>query len=270
MRHWQRTVAMPESLDFREPLLVNAVGHAAGMLIFGLLLLVLLRDHRLWTAKRGWLAPLAALLAMVWNGGSLAALAGSVSGKWSASLPTGVGFAALSLLPAVLLAISLGTESIAIQRIGWTFGAAAAAMHLVESFAGETFHRAALLLVTFGFVLLPALAVYSLRRQQQSVGRVLVPMALVLFAASFVHFGDTHAVHPWTTELAIHHAGIPLALYVVLQEYRFLLLDVFLRALASASLAALFTIGLLWADSQGRLHQAAFANPFYAGLAIVA
>jgi two-component system, LytTR family, sensor kinase len=270
MRHWQSTAAMPESLDLREPLLVNAIGHSAGVLIFGLLLLVLLRDRRLWRAKRGWLAPMAALLAVVWNGGSLAALAGSVSGQWSATVPTGIGFAALSLLPAVLLAIALGSEAARIQFFGGLVSATAAAMHIGEGFGGEAFHRAALLVVTVGFVLLPALAAYSMRSQRRALSRVLVPMALVLFAISFVHFGDTHAVHPWTTELAIHHAGIPLALYIVLQEYRFLLLDVFLRALANAALAGVFTVGLVWADNEWRLREAAFGNPFYAGLAIVA
>lgn len=80
MRHWQSIAAMAEAFDLREPLLVNAIGHSAGMLIFGLLLLVLLRDRRLWKAKRGWLAPVAALLAVAWNGGSLAARAGATPG----------------------------------------------------------------------------------------------------------------------------------------------------------------------------------------------
>lgn len=186
---------------------------------------------------------------------------GSVSGGWSTTVPTGIGFAALSLLPAVLLAISLGTERAAMQRMGWLLGAGAAVLHVLESFAGEAFHRAALMLVTFGFVLLPALAVYSLRRQQRSIGRILVPSALVLFAVSFVHFGDAHALHPWTTELAIHHAGIPLALYIVLQKYRCLLLDVFVRALGSSLLAGVFTLGLVWTSGQWRLREVAFADP---------
>jgi two-component sensor histidine kinase len=269
MRHWQGTVAMPEALDLREPLLVNAIGHSAGMLIFGLLLLVLLRDRRLWKAKRGWLAPVAALLAVIWNGGSLLALAGSISGQWSPTIPTGFGFAALSLLPAVLLAISLGSQASSIQTLGAVLSATAAAMHIGEGLGGDAFHSAALLLVTIGFVLLPAVAAYRLRQQQSALSRVLVPMALVLFAISFVHFGDSHALHPWTAELALHHAGIPLALYIVLQEYRFLLLDVFLRALANAILAGLFTLGLVWANNEWRLLDVAFSNPFYAGVAIV-
>ncbi|MBI4892412.1 MAG: sensor histidine kinase [Acidobacteria bacterium] len=51
-------------------------------------------------------------------------------------------------------------------------------------------------------------------------------------------------------ELAIHHAGVPLALFVLMQEFRFLLLDAFLRFLANFLLAALFT----WAAAEAALH----------------
>jgi hypothetical protein len=36
----------------------------------------------------------------------------------------------------------------------------------------------------------------------------------------------------------LHHAGLPLAIFVLLQDYRFLLLDAFLRFVLNASLAA--------------------------------
>src|SRR5690606_18609212 len=42
----------------------------------------------------------------------------------------------------------------------------------------------------------------------------------------------------------IHHAGIPLALFVLLQDYRFLLLDVFVRLLGAGLLAAGLAGGL--------------------------
>lgn len=53
-------------------------------------------------------------------------------------------------------------------------------------------------------------------------------MSLFLFALSFVHFGERHS-HSWSGELIAHHAGIALALFVLLQDYRFLLLDAFIR-----------------------------------------
>ena len=47
-------------------------------------------------------------------------------------------------------------------------------------------------------------------------------MALFLFAISFVHFGSVHPRQMWEGEIALHHAGLPLALLVILQDYRFL------------------------------------------------
>src|SRR5450755_1855610 len=41
-----------------------------------------------------------------------------------------------------------------------------------------------------------------------------------------------------SSEAALHHAGLPLALLVLLQDYRFLLLDAFLRVVVNATLAA--------------------------------
>jgi hypothetical protein len=58
---------------------------------------------------------------------------------------------------------------------------------------------------------------------------------------SFLHFGAGHANQAWSSELFVHHAGIPLALFVLLQDYRFILLDAFVRFLANALLAAVLT-----------------------------
>jgi len=66
-------------------------------------------------------------------------------------------------------------------------------------------------------------------------------MCLALFAMSFLHFGAGHANQAWSSELFVHHAGIPLALFVLLQDYRFILLDAFVRFLANALLAAVLT-----------------------------
>jgi hypothetical protein len=67
-------------------------------------------------------------------------------------------------------------------------------------------------------------------------------MCLALFAMSFVHFGVGHANQAWASELVVHHAGIPLALFLMLQDYRFVLLDAFIRFLANALLAAIVTL----------------------------
>lgn len=249
---------------------MNSIGHAAGILIFGFLLIVLLQDKRLRTAKNGLLPAFAALLAVIWNGGSLLAMAGSASGDWSTLVPSAVSFAAFSLLPAALFSIALGGRAPGAQQLGWILSGTAVLMHTIEAFTGDQrFHRTGLLLVTIGFALLPIIAGFRLRQQRRPLAQVLIPMALVLYAISFVHFGDSHAGHPWTEELAIHHAGIPLALYIVLQDYRFLLLDAFLRTLASGLLAGAFTLALIWANTRWGLVEAALTNSLHAGIAIV-
>ena len=70
-------------------------------------------------------------------------------------------------------------------------------------------------------------------------------MCLFLFAISFVHFGSASPDHGWSSELIVHHAGIPLALFVLLQDYRFVMLDAFVRFLANVMLAALLTFAVI-------------------------
>jgi hypothetical protein len=85
-------------------------------------------------------------------------------------------------------------------------------------------------------------------------------MSLFLLAMSFVHLGGGHAAQVWSRELAFHHAAIPLALLVLMQDYRFVLLDAFLRFLANVFLAALFTVGVAQAWRLGWLSQT--STPF--------
>ncbi|MBI4893362.1 MAG: hypothetical protein HY821_22260, partial [Acidobacteria bacterium] len=43
-------------------------------------------------------------------------------------------------------------------------------------------------------------------------------LAIFLFALSFTHLHSENTTHAWAMELAIHHAGVPLALFVLMQE----------------------------------------------------
>src|ERR1700759_608290 len=72
------------------------------------------------------------------------------------------------------------------------------------------YHYAAILLVTIGF---GGLAAVSAIRDRGP--RLAASMVLFLFAISFVHFEAAHAAGAWSGEIALHHAGIPLALYVL-------------------------------------------------------
>jgi hypothetical protein len=83
---------------------------------------------------------------------------------------------------------------------------------------GTALHQRALLLITIGF-----LGLAAARLALGGGARIAVSMCLALFAMSFVHFGTGHAGQAWSSELVIHPAGIPLALFVLLQACRFAL-----------------------------------------------
>ena len=226
-------------LGLTQPLLINVLGHAAGALIFGIFL-VLLYSGRGWSGPRGrYLPGLAAALSLVWNAGSLVVLAWPGLPPRVLGVVVAVAFSALSLLPAVLLHFSLEDSRPILVRAGYLLSAIAIGMHFWEIAGnGEALHQTALLLITVGFLGLTGAAAVGTAR---SGARIVASMCLALFAMSFVHFGAGHAGEVWSSELIVHHAGIPLALFVLLQDYRFVLLDAFVRFLANALLAAVLT-----------------------------
>ena len=225
-----------------EPLLVNILGHAAGTLIFGIFFYLLLRDRAGARLAGGRLPLAAAGLALVWNLGSLVAMAA----PGAAGIDLLFSFAAISLLPAVLLHLCLGARFRLLWIAGYAVGLVSIGVHLSEfaAFPAER-HALALRAATAGFGVLSAAAAAGILlrppRDKRTFAQSLVAsLCVFLFALSFVHFDPAHAEHAWSRELAVHHAGIPLALLVLLQDHRFLLLDAFVRFLANVFLAAVF------------------------------
>jgi hypothetical protein len=232
-------------LPFNQPVLINILGHAGGALIFAIFL-VLLFSGQGWAGLKGRnLSGLAAGLSLVWNLGSLVVLVRpNLPAVWL-NLAIAISFSVLSLLPAVLLHVSLGTARPQLVALGYALSGIAVGMHFWEIRGnGPELHQAALLLITIGFLLLTTLAVVEAAfrgkgPRRLNGARIAGSMCLALFAMSFLHFGAGHASQAWSSELIVHHAGIPLALFVLLQDYRFVLLDAFVRFLANALLAAL-------------------------------
>jgi hypothetical protein len=134
----------------------------------------------------------------------------------------------------------------------------------------SSLHFAALLLVTVGFAVLTAISVLLQIRDKNgaATSRLAGAMVLFLFAISFAHFSAEQPHQAWSREIALHHAGIPLALFVLLQNYRFLLLDTFLRFVVNATLAAgavLASIRMV----ESTHFSPRLAEPFEAGLLFV-
>ena len=262
---------MLEGID-NESLLVNAIGHGAGLLLFAGFLVLYLRDRPWSRTVQGHLPAVAASLALLWNLGSLLVL-GSVSGLYGRSdLIAAFSFVVLSLLPATLLQSSLQGVLRPVWIIGYAISGVAGSLHLAElAWPDPRFHQAALWLIIIGFGSLTVVAALSARRLPNVRGqlparRIAISMCLFLFAISFVHFSPGHVRYAWSSEIAFHHAGIPLALFVLLQDYRFLLVDAFVRFLVNALVAGGFVVLCLWINARFEILYRAGGNPFLQGI----
>ena len=192
---------MPESINIHEPLLVNTIGHSVGVIIFGVLLVLLLSDM---SSRKAHVSPLAvfgAVLALVWNLGSLIAMSPWVSDSRISAIAAAVSFGCLSVLPALLFTISLNGQAPILQSIGWVTSLVTVVLHLIEPFTRDLqLHGYALLLIAIVFTALALISVWQVHagaERRRVLSGVLVPVALILFAGSFVHFGGSHAGHPW-------------------------------------------------------------------------
>lgn len=258
----------------RDPLLINTVGHSIGLLLFAVLVALLLVDWRRNGIKQTGLSLTAATLALLWNLGSLLVLASAANSDKTLEALVTFSFSVLSVLPAVLLNIVLEGRQKAIVLSGYALSGIAVALHLCELTVGSyPFRQWALLVVAAGFAGLLSLAILvsvrSKRDRSDFRSQLISLGCLLLFALSFLHFGYGHPAAAWTAEVTWHHAGIPLILIVLLQEYRFLLLDVFFRFLLNFGLAAAFSVAVFLTGGRLHLWSKIAHDEFWTGIAIV-
>ena len=207
--------------------LINWLGHAGGALVFGMFLGLLLRDRSPGRNK----ALGAAGIAFLWNAAELVGLWLGSGGPYLAAFES----TAFSFLPSILFDVVVGGAPVWAVRVGYGLSAAATAVHLAELVSdSEVLHGAALYMVAAGF---GGLAAYAAIRRRQ---RALPALALLLLALSILHFAEDEQHTAWWVELLVHHAGIPLAMFVLLQDYRFVFLDALIRFLANILVALVF------------------------------
>ena len=68
--------------------------------------------------------------------------------------------------------------------------------------------------------------------------------ALLIFAVSALHLSSQAEESSWFVELVAHQSSLPLALAILLQDYRFAFADLFLKRALSLLLLAAFAFGL--------------------------
>lgn len=274
---------MLKSSTLLDPVLINTIGHTAGILLFGLFAILLIRDWRAHGIRHIKLSLIAALLALGWNIGSLIVLASSDPDSLLIEFVIMASFSVLSMLPAVLLHVALQGKQPWIVGTGYLISFCAVALHFAEFLSPSArFHQIALSAIVAGFGVLTVVAFWLSRRGllknaggtawDRSAARSewIALGCLLLFTSSFLHFGYEHGRSPWSAEIAWHHLGIPVALIVLLQDYSFLLLDTFIRFLINSALAAAYIATLLILNHRLGISNAISRSTFLTGIVLVA
>jgi two-component system, LytTR family, sensor kinase len=253
------------------PLIVNAVANLSGAIAFAIFLTLALRGAAIRRWRDNLLSIGSAALALLWNAGSFLVLL--LPAGPAQSVVEAVRYSAFSLLPAVLLDLSLAGSLRILARIGYAVSAVAIAMHLLEPFSRADLHQEALLLTAVGFAALTVASAAGIllaggHELRGRLSRTLGSMSLLLFVVTFVHIASAHPREAWSKELFLHHIGIPIALLILLQDYRFVFLDAFVRFLANVILAA--TMAFAGIRLLGVPHLSVDADPRAATLAVAA
>lgn len=226
-------------LDLHGTHWINTVGHCAGIVVFATLFLLLYRDARRTRFPLRWQPLAATLLALGWDLFLLLGIAVRHVKPTLANDFASVAFACLSFLPAVLLDLGLHAHLHWLRRTGYAVSLICSLLHLSEIVAEiPGVHGFSLALLSASFALLAFLAFFAQRRQPRA--STAASLCLFLLSISFLHFRSSGDHLNFWSEIILHHAGIPVALYMVLEDYRFLLVDAFLRLLANGFLAGLF------------------------------
>ncbi len=247
---------------------VNAIGHSAGILVFATLFVLIYRDSRRAGHSLRILPLVSTLLALGWDLGLLIGIATLNENAFWANAAAALAFVCLSLMPAVLLDLGLGPRLKALKAAGYTLGGFCALLHASEVFVhGPDIHGFALIALSLGFALLAAISYWRLRQQNINVSAA-GSLCLFLLSISILHFREEAGSHALWTEIILHHAGIPVALFVVMQDYRFILLDAFTRLAANGVLAGI-VVAILWESREPMLRLANSSDPFGFGMLMV-
>jgi len=262
-------------------LIVDLAGYLTGMTLYVMLAVMVWRERARegasFLARRGWLPLVTGLCGFVWNLGALTSLVFEVAGGGRPSPAiVAVAFAALGFLPAVVVhALFDGRETGASRSVGravigtsYALSAIAAILHFVAAARGLAVpSRPALWLLTIGFVGLMVLLLV-ITREQAAERRGTWVVALAVFALSALHFERHVGNEAWWIELVGHHASLPLALAILIQDYRFAFADLFLKSaialLLLVSLSIVACLGVIvplagWHDAHGVLDPRATA-----------
>jgi two-component sensor histidine kinase len=226
--------------------LVNLLGFTVGVMLYALLFAMTLRHRR--SRERfsfDWLLLATSVLGFLWNVGELFVFVWrDFSATHVSPVLIAISYSALGFLPSVVVHSVWKNSKNA--RVRWlmffAYGLSAFAglLHLYSAIsANESPSDAALRILTFG-----SLALLAGLLAQKLENKAIWITALLIFAASALHLSSQAEENSWLVELVAHQSSLPLALAILLQDFRFAFADLFLKRALSLLLLASLAFGL--------------------------
>jgi two-component sensor histidine kinase len=231
--------------------LVHLAGFITGIVLYAMLGTMALRarttDRR---AQRDDVLLLVAALGLVWNVGALVMIGATDFGRGAApSWLIAVAFSALGFLPAAVIQMAVAPTSRwrPVVSAGYALSGVASVLHIVAAIRGAAPSPAALWLLSLGF---PGVLIWLIvaGEARAAGGRAIAAAALAAFATTALHLSRHSAQVNESFFAAVlgHQGSLPLVLTILYQDYRFALVDLFLkRAVSLLLLVAIAALGYL-------------------------
>jgi signal transduction histidine kinase len=232
--------------------LVNLLGFTVGVALYALLLAMVVRHRK--TKKRfsfDLLLLTTAVLGILWNIGELSVFIWKDFGGARVSpVLMAISYSALGFLPSVVVHSAWKNSENENTSVRWlTFFAYglsifAGLLHFRSAiFSNAAPSALALQILTFGaLALLVGLLIFAFRQTLDK--KAVWITALLVFAVSALHLSAQAEENSLFVELIAHQSSLPLALAILLQDYRFAFADLFLKRALSLLLLASLAFGL--------------------------
>lgn len=231
--------------------LINLLGFTVGVALYALLLVMVARYRK---SKEkfsfDFLLLATAILGLLWNSIELAALVlNDFRAAQTSPVLSAVSYSALGFLPSVVVHSAWKNSENSNARFltyaAYGLSVSAGLFHFQSAFFyGIAPSSAALQILSVGsLALIIGLLVFNFKQTLEK--KTVWIAALLVFAVSALHL-NAHAEEnsSWLIELVAHQSSLPLALAILLQDYRFAFADLFLKRALSLFLLALTAFGL--------------------------
>ncbi|CAN5290212.1 hypothetical protein BH10ACI1_BH10ACI1_03650 [soil metagenome] len=232
--------------------LINLLGFTVGVALYVLLLVMVVRHRK--SKKRysfDFLLFTTAVLGFLWNTGELFDFIWrDLNDAQTSPILQAVSYSALGFLPSVVVYSAWKNSDNENSNVRWlTFFAYGLSVFagFLHFYSAIAFNIApsdlAFQILTFGsLALLAGLLIFTFRQTLEK--KAVWITALLIFAVSALHLSSQKEENSWLVELVAHQSSLPLALAILLQDYRFAFADLFLKRALSLLLLASVAFGL--------------------------